>query len=272
MTRRRFATRSLAVPSTASLQALLDRTPGARAPMDVAVQLAHDVLRAAAEVHAMGRTLGPVDAASFEVSEDGALALRGEAGGTDVLQDVQAVGVVLYQLFTGLTPSQARARLQVPRLNEVPAPSRFNPALDDTLDGLVASMLAADAAERPYSLAHVLADLLNVMDDLGLEVDEAVVARWSGLAEAPEPKPAPAVVAVAVAAPAPKPVAAQPVAKKAPHRAPPRGWQTEDAEDLELDDADEVQAAEWAEPVRFDGWAVLAACFAIASLAIAFTF
>lgn len=271
MTRRRFATRSLAVPSTASLQALLDRTPGARAPMDVALQLAHDVVRASAEVHAMGRTLGPVDAASFEVSEDGALSLRGEAGGTDVLQDVQAVGVVLYQLFTGLTPAQARARLQVPRLNEVPAPSRFNPALDDTLDALVASMLAADAAERPYSLAHVLADVLNVMDDLGLEVDEAVVARWAGLAEAaPEPKPVP----VAVVAPAPKvvPVVAAPVAKKAPHRAPPRGWQTEDAEDFESDDADDVQAAEWAEPVRFDGWAVLAACFAIASLAIAFTF
>jgi len=270
MSRRRFATRSLVAPSTASLQALLDRTPGARAPMDVAVQLAHDVLRAAAEVHAMGRTLGPVDAASFEVSEDGALSLRGEAGGTDVLHDVQAVGVVLYQLFTGLTPAQARARLQVPRLNEVPAPSRFNPALDETLDGLVASMLAADAAERPYSLAYVLADVLNVMDDLGLEADAEVVARWAGLAEAaPEPKPAPVALAVAAPAPKPAPLAAAPVAKRAPHRAPPRGWQTEDAE---VDDADEVGAAEWAEPVRFDGWAVLAACFALASLAIAFTF
>lgn len=264
MSRRRFATRSF-VATTASLQSLLDRTPGARAPMDVAVQLAHDVLRAAADVHARGGTLGAVDAASFEVAEDGAVTLRGVSGGTDVLQDVQAVGVVLYQLVTGLTPSQARARLQVPRLNEVPAPSRFNPALDDGLDALVTSMLAADPAERPYSLAHVLADVLNVMDELGLEVDAGVVARWAGLGDGtPVEKPA----LVVAPAPAPLPVAAV-VTKAAPRRAPPRGWQTEDAE---YDEDDDVQAAGWAEPVRFDGWAVLAACFALATLALAFTF
>jgi hypothetical protein len=273
MSRRRFAPRSFEARSTASLQSLLDRTPGARAPMDVAVQLAHEVLRAAAEVHAEGRTLGPVDAASFEVSGDGALSLRGEAGGTDVLEDVQAVGAVLYQVFTGLTPAQARARLQAPRLDEVPAPSRFNPALDDTLDALVASMLAADAAQRPQSLAHLLAVVRNVMDDLGLEVERAVVARWAGFA-GPKPRLQVAPVAFAVAAPAPKavPPVAAPVPKTVPHRLPPRGWQTSDAEDSDCDEADDVEVAGWAEPVRFDGWAVLAACFAMAVLAMAFTF
>ncbi|MEW6434390.1 MAG: hypothetical protein AB1730_23060 [Myxococcota bacterium] len=263
MSRRRFATRSL-VAATSSLQALLDRTPGARPPMDVALVLAHDVLRAAAEVHAQGRTCGPVDAASFEVDADGALCLRGEAGGTDVLQDVHAVGVVLYQLFTGVTPAQARARLQVARRDEVPAPSRLNPALDDALDTLVASMVAADPAERPYSLAYVLADVLNVMDDVGLEADVALVAAWAGLRE-PAPVAAPAPVVKVV------PVVAAVVAKKAPRREPPRSWQTDDAENDDSED-DDAQHAAWAEPVRFDGWTVLAACFALASLAIAFNF
>jgi hypothetical protein len=174
---------------------------------------------------------------------------------------------VLYQLCTGLTVSQARARLQVPRLHEVPAPARLNPTLDEALSEVIASMLASDPAARPYSLAHVLSDVLNVMDELGLAHDEAVVARWAALdePEAPLPVAAPSAPVVKVV-----PVVAAPLpAKKSAHRAPPRSWQTDEDEDEAFDDASD---AAWVEPVRFDAWALLACCFAIASLAIVFNF
>lgn len=264
MSRRRFAIRS-ALASSASLQSLLDRTPGARPPMDVALLLAHDVLRSTALIHSEGRTCGALDAASFEIAPDGHVSLKGEGGGTDVLADVQAVGVVLFQLFTGVTPAQARARLQVPRLHEVPAPSRLNPALDDALSDLVTKMLAGDPAERPYSLAHVLGDVLDVMDELGLAHDEAGVARWASL-DVAEPAPAP------VAAPVVKvvPVVTAPLrADKPLHREPPRSWQAEEGDGYEDDTTGD---AAWTEPVRFDAWALLACCFAIASLAIVFNF
>ncbi|MEW5741633.1 MAG: hypothetical protein AB1938_22130 [Myxococcota bacterium] len=274
MSRRRFATRST-VATSACLQSLLDRTPGARPPMEVALLLAHDVLRSTALVHSEGRTCGAIDAASFEVAPDGHVSLKGEGGGTDVLADVQAVGGVLYQLFTGLTVSQARARLQVPRLHEVPAPARLNPTLDDELSAVVASMLASDPVARPYSLAHVLSDVLDVMDDLGLSHDEAVVAAWASL-EAPAAAPvvplavvAPPVVAKPVVKAVPVAAAPLPAAKQPLHRAPPRSWQTDDDEQ-DLDD--EAADTSWAEPVRFDAWALLACCFAIASLAIVFNF
>lgn len=259
MSRRRFATR-LAVEQTVSLQALLDRTPGARAPMDVAVLLAHEVLRAVAEVHAQGRTCGALDASSFEVSADGAVALRGVGDGSDVLADVASVGGVLYQLFTGVSASQARARLAVPRLDQVPAPSRLNPALDDALSDLVVAMLAGDPSERPYSLAHVLATVLDVMDDLGLAPQPEAIARWAGLAAAPAPAPV---------APAPAVKLVPVVARSPARRAPPRSWQTDDDEAWDEDDDAPVG---FVEPVRFDGWALLACCFAVASLAIAFSF
>jgi len=235
--------------------------------MEVALLLAHDVVRALGDLHAQKKTAGTVDAASFSVSADGHVALRGAGEGTDVLADIHGVGGVLFQLFTGLTPAQARARLSIARHDEVPPPSRLNPALDEALDELVVSMLVADPAERPFSCAYVLSDLLDVMDELGLSPDADVVAKWAGLAAAPAPAP------VAVAAPAKvvPVVAAGVTAKKAtPHRQPPRGWQTEDA-DADLEDDDGLDDA-WTEPVRFDGWAMLACCFALASLAMAFTF
>jgi hypothetical protein len=260
MSRRRFASRTLATTG-ASLKSLLDRTPGVRPPTDVALLLAHDVLRTTALVHSEGRTCGALDAASFEVAPDGHVSFRGGAGGTDVLADVQAVGGVLFQLFTGLTVAQARARLNVPRLHEVPAPARFNPTLDEALSEVIASMLAADPAARPYSLAHVLRGVLEVMAELGLAHDEAVVARWAALDGA-------RALARGAAPVAPRgkerPVVAGPLPlKRAAHCEPPRSWQTDEDEDEAFD-------AGWVEPVRFDAWALLACCFAVASLAIAF--
>lgn len=265
---RRFATRSVQA-ETVSLHSLLARTPGARLPLETSLHVAWGVVTAVAEGHARGQRFSRLDPASLDVNADGSMVAREAVADTaDDAADVAAVGGVLYQLFTGLSPSQARARLQVPKLHEVPAPSKVNPALDDTLDLLVVGMLTKDPADRP-ALRVVESVLASVLDELGLEPSQLEVARWAGLG-AEEVQTEQIVLVEAPVAPAPAAAPAAPVVVKAKapvaRRQPPRSWQLDEEEEEDFAEAPE-QA--WTEPVRFDAWAALLCVFSIAVFAMA---
>lgn len=275
---RRFAARSAASQkTTVSLHSLLARTPGARLPLEISLHVGWGIVTAVAEGHARGQRFAQLDAASIEVNDDGSMVAREAASeGAPDSADVAAVGGVLYQLFTGLSPSQARARLQLPKLHETPAPSKVNPALDDTLDLLVVGMLAKEPSDRP-SLHVVESVLASVLDDLGLEPSQLEVARWAGLA-ADEPRTEPHLVptlvetpavALPVVAPVPPPAPVAVAKAKPPaRRQPPRSWQLEDDED---DDVVEAHEQAWTEPPRFDAWAALLCVFSVAVFAMALT-
>ncbi len=264
MNRRRSARKIAPAAPAATLQGLLDRSPNARLPLDVAVQVAHELAAAVGREHEAGRVVGGLDAAAVLVHADGRLELSTTAGGhrapelahgwqPTVASDVYALGAVLYQVFSGLTPAQARARQAVPRLHQVPPPSRFNPALDDGLDALVLTMLAAEPSDRPVSLRIVEGRILGAFTELGLEPTRDEVARWAALRTAQKP------VLMVAPAPAPRPAAQV--------RRPLPVWHDEDEEEVLSMEA----VAAWAEPLRLDVWAFAAVAFSAVALVMALT-
>lgn len=174
MTRRRLAPK----PAVRTLQTLLADSTG-RLPLRRALRLARGVVKAVAASHAAGALLPGLSPASIELAGDGGVAVRAGSAALHapeliagraptVASDAYAVGAVLFQLFTGLTLAQARARSPVPRLHAVPAPSRFNPSLPDAVDALLPRLLAAHPEDRPASLRLVLAKLDEGLEELGL--------------------------------------------------------------------------------------------------------
>ena len=109
MNRRRFATVS-SKPGPLAGPALSTRLTD-RLPLDVAISLSVEVLEAVAAVHQQQRVLGAFGASELTVLADGSVAvLSASKPGDDLSLDSFSVGTVLYQVFTGLTPNQARAR------------------------------------------------------------------------------------------------------------------------------------------------------------------
>lgn len=241
---RRFASTPRPVSNS-----LASRLTAERLPLDLALSLAVEVVDAVATAHQQRRAFSRLSPADFELARDGSLTITAPSlDGADPATDNFAVGTVLYQLFTGLTPNQARAKLAVSPLHEAPLASTINPAIDDTLEGLLSMMLDKNPTRRPHSL-RVIEGLLNdVCESLDVEPSRASIAAWAAVAPA-----------VAVVAPPKK------------HRpsyvvvlADEDVVEVDDEED-DLDDEDEREEQDG--PVRFDRWAVAACAFAV----IAFT-
>jgi len=172
--------------------------------------------------------------------------------GDDLSLDTFSVGTVLYQVFTGLTPNQARARCAVSPLHAVPPASLINPALDDSIDELLARLLDKNAAQRPHSVRVVEAALEEVCEMFDLEPSKALVASWWNSVAAP-----------VIAAPAP-------VAKK---HVPSLRLVVEEAEhDEDTEDDMEGDEGEAPTPLRFDAWAVALCAFGFAAFAMATSF
>lgn len=242
MTSRRFATR-VQQPSSHSIGARLDAQAG-RLPLELGLNLARELVKVVADAHQRGLRFGRLDASHFAVRGSGEVELVAQAApGADVATDMHAVGAILYRLFTGLTPKQARAALKVSSLHEVPAPAQLNPALDDTLDTLVAQMLSSHPGARPQSMRQVEAWLGDICEELDVQPSRAAVLRWAGERPAPQ------------AAPAPAPV----------KRVVPVFVEADDDEDLD----DDAEADDAPGPVRFDAWAVAAAGFSVVAFAMA---
>ncbi|MBE2251642.1 MAG: hypothetical protein IAE78_19015 [Myxococcus sp.] len=242
-----------------SLEALLVE---GRMPLDAALQLAHGLVRALDDQHATGQALGPFDAASISVDVLGHVVMKpslrpdaaapelGVGAVPDLLSDLHSLGGVFYRLFAGLSHHEASRRSG----GALVPPSRFNPTIDDALDGLVLTLLDADPMERPYRLAQVDGQLLAVFAEMGLEPAASAVSSWVA---AHRPVAAPAPQKVVVAAP-----------KVGPTRraAPQVKWVLE-ADEEDEPSADEGDAA-WEGPVRFDRWAMASAGIVAAGLCL----
>lgn len=243
---RRFAPTSRPVSHT-----LGSRLTTERLPLDLALSLAVEVVDAVANAHQQRLAFGRLSPADFEVARDGSLTISAPSlEGADPAADIFAVATVLYQLFTGLTPNQARARLAVSPLHEAPLASQINPAIEDTLEGLLSMMLDKNPARRPHSL-RVIEGLLNdVCESLDLEPSRASILAWAS-----------ATPAVAVAAP-PK-----------AHR-PSYVVVLADEDVIALDDEEELEDDDEEHetdggPLRFDKWAVAACAFAVVAFTMA---
>ena len=242
---RRFAQTTRPVPNT-----LASRLTAERLPLDLALSLAVEVVDAVATAHQQRRAFSRLSPADFEIARDGSLTITAPSlEGAESATDNFAVGTVLYQLFTGLTPNQARARLSVSPLHDAPLASKINPAIDDTLEGLLSMMLDKNPARRPHSLRVIEGLLSDVCEALEVEPSRAAILAWASIT------PALAVV------PPPKTHRPSYVVVLADEDV----QEVDDEDDFEDDEEDERQEQDG--PLRFDKWAVAACAFAV----IAFT-
>ena len=80
-----------------------------------------------------------------------------EKGNAQPASDVYSMGVVAYQMFTGLLPFQAVVKS---RSAELPGPSKLNPALPVAVDTIIFRAIDVDPGKRYFS-ARAFADALN---------------------------------------------------------------------------------------------------------------
>jgi serine/threonine protein kinase len=264
MNRRRFAPPAPAKSAPVHLVAepavdsLADRLGAAgRLPLDVSLSLAIELVDVVARQHNQRRTYGGFNAAEWTVLPDGRLSCLATArGGDDLSLDLFSAGTVLYQVFTGLTPNQARARLAVSPLQPVPPAALVNPALDESISDLLGKVLDREPANRPHSLRLVEHVLKDVCEFLDLVPSRDVVASWWEMSEVAE------VLEAEIAAP-PTP----PAPRARLHRLTVRSVEVE----VEDDDDEDAPQAKYEGPVKFDLWAVAACAFCVVAFALAST-
>jgi eukaryotic-like serine/threonine-protein kinase len=78
-------------------------------------------------------------------------------GNAEPASDIYSMGVIAYQMFTGLLPFQATVRN---RSAQLPAPSELNPLLPQIADAIILRAMDTDPAKR-YRSSRAFADALN---------------------------------------------------------------------------------------------------------------
>jgi serine/threonine protein kinase len=93
----------------------------------------------------------------WSVGTEHYIAPEQEHGNPQPASDIYSMGVVAYQIFTGLLPFQAVIKSHA---TELPTPSTLNPALPLAVDAVIFRAMDIDPAKR-YSCARAFADALN---------------------------------------------------------------------------------------------------------------
>ncbi|MGW4098114.1 protein kinase domain-containing protein [Mycobacterium sp. NPDC004974] len=142
-------------------------------------------------------------------------------GDADPRSDVYAVGILTYELLTGVTPFTGDSALTVAyqRMdNDVPAPSAVIAGVPTQFDQFVRRATARDAAQRFADADDMRAELHAIVDDLGLpafrvpapqqSAQHLAATRVHDLAEPDDPRVG--ATTVVTAAPPPPPPAPAP--------------------------------------------------------------
>lgn len=103
-------------------------------------------------------------------------------GDADPRSDVYAVGILTYELLTGATPFTGDSALTVAyqRMdNDVPAPSSVIAGVPTQFDRFVRRATARDAGQRFADANDMRAELLQMVDDLGLPAFRVPAPQYS---------------------------------------------------------------------------------------------
>ncbi len=155
---------------TVTLEELLSKR-GRRLPLLEALYVGLELAKRVEGRHRMGLGVGELDVDRVLIDEEGAVSLgSGARGPHDVKKDVFALGRVLYELLTGASVAEVLAvHVRSPGAR-VPAPSRFNPAIDSELDTLVAATVSSDESLRPASVRVLIVAIEAAFEELELPV------------------------------------------------------------------------------------------------------
>lgn len=99
----------------------------------------------------------PLTQRGWSLGTEHYIAPEQEQGQAQPSSDVYSMGVVAYQMFTGLLPFQAVVKS---RAAELPVPSKLNPALPPTVDAIVMRAMEIDPTKRHRS-AGAFVEALN---------------------------------------------------------------------------------------------------------------
>lgn len=145
---------------------LANRLEGQRLPLRVALSLATELVETVANVHQRKQAFGQLTAADCVLTGEGGLHIDApQVPGAEVSTNVFEVGAVLFQMFTGLSPSDdALAKMH---------------DLDARLSAVIAQMLHSESAQRPHSLRIVEGVLSEVCEAVGGDISRAGVVAWA---------------------------------------------------------------------------------------------
>ncbi|HHN46326.1 MAG TPA: hypothetical protein ENN09_02690 [Planctomycetes bacterium] len=125
---------------------------------------------------------------------------QAEGGDVDGRSDIYSLGIVFYELLTGLPPfvADSPAALIYKHVHETPRPpSQVNENIPPELDSVVLKCIAKKPEDRYQAAGDFLAELLEVRKTLGVEAGQTIVFDSSQAEKYARHRPTPVDTAVA---------------------------------------------------------------------------